>query len=191
MNSTGILRPRAPSTAESTLFVRTSFLARLGGPFRPSHDRGESERTRRRSSTSATDVKVEHTRSGSLPRPPALITRAVDHRRPRAAGTGYPAGSRAPALPVASTRPSFGVSREACSNRRRAPLSDNGSVDEPGEAATAPCPKARLRPAARTVRPSNEPGYLHTARNRDSSHGLSLTPTEPERKRPFFTRATG
>jgi hypothetical protein len=33
----------------------------------------------------------------------------------------------------------------------------------------APCPKARLRPAARTVRPSNEPGYLHTARNRDSS----------------------
>lgn len=32
-----------------------------------------------------------------------------------------------------------------------------------------PCPEARLRPAARTVRPSNEPGYLHTARNRDSS----------------------
>ena len=34
------------------------------------------------------------------------------------------------------------------------------------------------------MRPSNEPGYLHTARNRDCLHrGPSLTPTEPERKR--------
>lgn len=33
----------------------------------------------------------------------------------------------------------------------------------------APCPKARLRPTARTVRPSNEPGCLHVARNPGSS----------------------
>jgi hypothetical protein len=70
-----------------------------------------------RPSTSATDVKVEHTRE-RLVTPRAGVLSAVVWPA-KACGrqsTGYPAGSRAPALPVTYTRPSFGTNaREACS----------------------------------------------------------------------------
>jgi hypothetical protein len=51
-------------------------------------------------------------------------------------------------------------------------------------------PEVRLRPAARTVRPSNEPGYLCAARNRGSSPRPLAGSSGAERERPFFTRST-
>lgn len=74
---------------------------------------------------------------------------------------------------------------QACPRRTRGLLGSKAGTrvgqwfgDNPGEGAAGPCPKARLRPAARTVRPSNEPGYLHAARNRGFRRGPSQTPSE-------------
>jgi len=106
-------------------------------------------------------------------------------------GTGYPAGSRAPALPVASTRPSFDAKRERPARTEAGTLVGRESGRKPGEVpALLPCPKARLRPAARTVRPSDEPGYLLVARNRDSSPRPFAGSSGAERKRPFFACTT-
>jgi hypothetical protein len=66
----------------------------------------------------------------------------------------------------------------ACSARKRAPLSGSGLATTPERVRPTHCPKARLRPAARTVRPSNEPGYLRAAQNRGFRRGPSLTPSE-------------
>jgi hypothetical protein len=105
--------------------------------------------------------------------------------------TGYPAGSRAPALPVALTRPSFGTRRERPARIEADTLvgQRSGRKTRRGSGSLR-CPEARLRPAARTVRPSNEPGYLHAARNRDSSPRPFAGSSGAQRKRPFFTRPT-
>jgi hypothetical protein len=142
---------------------------------------GENERTRRRSSTSATDVKVEHTRE-RLVTPPASAHRAGG-RPSKAAGSrhrlpGWESSSRAAGRFDPTKRRPEG--REACSARKRAPLSSTGSASIPGGGATDRCPEDRLGPAARTVRPSNEPGCLHVARNRDFHRGPSRVPPEPD-----------
>jgi hypothetical protein len=112
MNGFGLRRPRAPSIAN-----------------------GFSGEPEGQSTTSATDVKVEHTRERLVtPRAGVLSADGWPSKACGRQSTGYPAGSRAPALPVTSTRPSFGTSaREACSNRSWAPLSGSGTGRKPGE----------------------------------------------------------
>jgi hypothetical protein len=153
----------------------------LGPPLRRGRDLDERERTRHRSPTSATDVKVEHTRE--RPVTPPLDRRAAEHRLP-----GWESSSRS-AGRLDPTRLRH-EAREACSNRNGYPCRTTPRSKSQERLSLAPCPEARLRPAARTVRPSNEPGYLHTARNRDSSPRPFADSNGVERKRPFFTRAT-
>jgi hypothetical protein len=167
MNGSGLRRPGAPSIAN-----------------------GFSGEPERQSTTSATDVKVEHTRE--RPVTPRAGVLSADGWPSKACGrqsTGYPAGSRAPALPVAPTRPSFGTRHERpARNRRRAPLSDGVATDCPERHWPTARPKVRLRPTARTVRPSNEPGCLGAARNHGSSPWPFAGSIGAERRRPFFTR---
>jgi hypothetical protein len=169
MNGSGLRRPGAPSIAN-----------------------GFSGEPERQSTTSATDVKVEHTRE--RPVTPRAGVLSADGWPSKACGrqsTGYPAGSRAPALPVTPTRPSFGTRHERPARIEVGTLV--GLRDRPKTRRglqRAPCPKARLRPAARTVRPSNEPGCLHIARNHGSSPWPFAGSSGAERKRPFFTRVT-
>jgi hypothetical protein len=141
----------------------------LGPPFRRGRDHDERERTRYRSPTSATDVKVEHTRERPVtPRAGRELDAGVGHRRPRAAEhrlPGWESSSRSAGRPD-PTRLRH-EAREACSNRSGYPCRARTRSGSQERLPLAPGPEARLRPAARTVRPSNEPGYLHTARNRD------------------------
>ena len=90
-------------------------------------------RTESYPSASATNVKVEHTRWRPVAPRTSVLSAGAGHRRPSGRqSTGYPAGSRAPALPVAPTRPSFGTRHERpARNRRRAPLSDGVAADCP------------------------------------------------------------
>jgi hypothetical protein len=148
MNGFGLRRPRAPSIAN-----------------------GFSGEPEGQSTTSATDVKVEHTRERLVtPRAGVLSADVWPSKACGRQSTGYPAGSRAPALPVTSTRPSFGTRHE-----RPARIEVGTLVGRRNRSKTrrglqrAPCPKARLRPTARTVMSSNEPGCLHVARNPGSS----------------------
>ena len=97
-----------------------------------------------RSPTSATDVKVEHTRERPEPR-----------KRGGRRSTGYPAGSKLPLH--RSLRPDQASAR----TRERPAQSRNGhpcrtAVEREARSGsrTAPCPEARLRPAARTAKPS-------------------------------------
>jgi hypothetical protein len=99
-----------------------------------------------------------------------VLGAGVGHRRPRAAEhrlPGWESSSRSAGRPD-PTRLRH-EAREACSNRSGYPCRARTRSGSQERLSLAPCPEARLRPAARTVRPSNEPGYLHTARNRDSS----------------------
>jgi len=120
MNGSGLRRPRAPSIVN-----------------------GFSGEPEGQSTTSATDVKVEHTRE--RPVTPRAGDLSADGWPSKACGrqsTGYPAGSLAPALPVTSTRPSFGTNaREACSSREWAPLSDNRAAENPERAPARSVPQ--------------------------------------------------
>jgi hypothetical protein len=147
-------------------------------------------RTESSASTSATNVKVEHTRERPVtPRTDVLSAGARPSKACGRQSTGYPVGSRASALPVAPTRPSFGTRHERpARNRRRAPKSDGVAAECPERHRLAARPKARLRPAARTVRPSNEPGCLRAVWNRGSSPRPLAGSIGAERRRPFFTR---
>jgi hypothetical protein len=88
--------------------------------------------------------------------------RTAEHRLP-----GWESSSRSTGRPDPTKLRH--EAREACSNRRRAPLSDGGAAENPERLRFAPCPEARLRPTARTVGSSNEPRCLHAARNHGSS----------------------
>lgn len=142
-------------------------------------------------SASATNVKIEHTRERLVsPRTRRVSTdaaiegqRAAKHRLP-----GWKSSSR---FAGGSDRPSFGTRHERparigdghlCRTARR-PIC-------PERHRPAARPKARLRPAARTVRPSNEPRCLHAVGNHGSSPWPFVDPSGVRRKRPFFTRAT-
>lgn len=88
--------------------------------------------------------------------------------------TGYPAGSRAPAPPVAPTRPSFGSkAREACSSRSGHPCRAARRLKTRSGFSAPRAPRPAPRPAARTVRSSDEPECLLAGRNLDSSPGLA------------------
>jgi hypothetical protein len=94
-----------------------------------------------------------HPRSGPFPRTRRVSTDAWPSKACGRQSAGYPVGSRAPALPVAPTRPSFGTRHERpARNRRRAPLSDSVAADCPERHRLTSCPEARLLPAARTAK---------------------------------------
>jgi hypothetical protein len=112
MNGFGLRRPRAPSIAN-----------------------GFSGEPEGQSTTSATDVKVEHTRERRVT-PPAGVSSAERwpfEGRGRQS-TGYPAGSRAPALPIALTRPSFGTRHERPTRSGAGTLVGRENGRKPGEA---------------------------------------------------------
>jgi hypothetical protein len=134
MNGAGIGRPGAPSTAESTLFGRTSFLARtrrLVSPKpRPGRKRADQaplidfcNRREGRAHPRAAryPVRQRHSRGGR----PSKAT-GGRHRLP-----GWESSSRAAGRFVPTKRRPKG--REACSDGMRAPLSGNGSANIPGE----------------------------------------------------------
>jgi hypothetical protein len=99
-------------------------------------------RTESYPSASATNVKVEHTRWRPVAPRTSVLSAGADHRRSSGRqSTGYPAGSRAPALPVAPTRPSFvHEAREACSESEAGTLVGRRGGRLPGEALTYRAP---------------------------------------------------
>jgi hypothetical protein len=105
-------RPGAPSVVRRYRSRETSFLARARSAVPAWGDHDESEGTRYRSTTSATDVKIEHTRERPVTPRASVETEALANEGCGRQSTGYPAGSRAPALPVALIRPSFGTRLE-------------------------------------------------------------------------------
>ena len=181
MNGAGIGRPGAPSTAESTLFGRTSFLARtrrLVSP-KPRPGRKRADQAPLIDFCNRREGRA-HPRAARYPARPASFTtggwpaKATGgrHRLPgwesssRAAGHLDPTKRR-----PKGERPARSESGHPCRAADRKSILERGATD--------PRPEARLRPAARTVRPSNEPGYLHLARNRDTRRGPSQAPPEP------------
>jgi hypothetical protein len=118
------------------------------------------------------------------------VSADAGHRRPRAAEhrlPGWESSSRS-AGRSDSTKLRH-EAREACSSRGGHPCRTARRTESPERLRLVACPKARLRPAARTVRPSNEPGCLPVAWNHGSSPGPPAGSSGAERGRPFFTRA--
>jgi hypothetical protein len=103
----------------------------LGPPLRRGRDLDERERTRHRSPTSATDVKVEHTRE--RPVTPPLDRRAAEHRLP-----GWESSSRS-AGRLDPTRLRH-EAREACSNRNGYPCRTTPRSKSQERLSLAPCP---------------------------------------------------
>ena len=156
MNGAGLRRTRAPSIDESFRgsrprarpferargrdafrLSRVSSLE-LGHRLRHGHDHDETKRTRHRSSTSATDVKVEHTRERPVT-PPA--ERASRRRWPsKATGGRAPVTRLGVELPLCQSLSPDQASargREACSDGSGHPCRAT-ERPEPGEAPTYP-----------------------------------------------------
>jgi hypothetical protein len=143
----------------------------LGSSIRRGRDRDESERTK----TPLIDFcnRREGRAHPGAARHPArrrVERRAVAIRRPRAAEhrlPGWESSSRSADRPDPTKLRH--EAREACSERGGYPCRTRKRPKNPERLRLASCPEVRLRPAARTVRPSNEPEYLHVTGNRDSS----------------------
>jgi hypothetical protein len=153
-------------------------------PFEP--DESKPERT-----TSATDAKVEHTRERHVTPPAGVSAPAAAIEGCGLQSTGYPAGSRAPALRAARIRPSFGIdAREACSKPEAGThVGRRGAPKNPERFRLAPCPEARpstYRANGKAVEtnPSTFAPSETTARHR----GPSPAPSEPD-EGVLFSRA--
>jgi len=123
------------------LSPESSFLARARSPVSPRPRPQRTERTRHRSSTSATNVKVEHTRERPVTPPADVLASTAAIEGSGRQSTGYPAGSRAPALPVAFTRPSFGTRPRGLLGWKAGTLVGLQDGRKPGEAPTCPAPR--------------------------------------------------
>jgi hypothetical protein len=167
--------------AESTRFGRTSFLARTRRLVSP------KPRPGRKRADQAPLIDFCNRREGRAHPRAARYPVRQRYSRGRSAIEGH--GRQAPVTRLGVELPPCRSLRsdQASSERTRGLLGWNAGTlvgQRVGEhswrgAATDPRPEARLRPAARTVRPSNEPGYLHLARNRDYRRGPPQAPSEP------------
>jgi hypothetical protein len=151
MNGAGLPRSRAPSIAERLRRIES------------------------RATTSATNVKVEHTQERHGAPHAGVSSACAGHRRPRAAEhrlPGWESSSRSTGRPdptklrQLSARGLLESKAGTLVGQVRRPKTRSGF-------SALRAPRLALRPAARTVRSSDEPECLPAGRNHDSSPGLA------------------
>jgi hypothetical protein len=177
--------------AESTRFGRTSFLARTRRLVSP------KPRPGRKRADQAPLIDFCNRREGRAHPRAARYPVRQRHSRGRSAIEGH--GRQAPVTRLGvelphcrSLRPdqASARSREACSDRQRAPLSGKGSASIPGEGCDRPVP---LGPPS-TYRANGEAVERTRVPSPRSELRVSPQPfagsTGTERRRPFFTHTT-